>query len=114
MPAAAHQFGGKVPRRIPSHVYVSPDLELGDNAFAIIVAGDCLTPEVQEGDFLIVNPDISPRDGDLVMATREGHCMAKRFRRRNGREWFEANDIRIAITDAEVKAVVVGLYRSKL
>ncbi|MEW6306161.1 MAG: LexA family transcriptional regulator [Verrucomicrobiota bacterium] len=51
------------------------------NSFALIVEGDSMEPECHKGDRIIVAPNVSPRNGDLVVARleEEGEVLFKQF-----------------------------------
>jgi SOS-response transcriptional repressor LexA len=57
---------------------------LSPYAFALQVEGDSMRPDYAPGDIVVVNPDLSPRPGDVVVAKldREGSATLKRFRDR--------------------------------
>ncbi len=56
-----------------SFIPLSPELSmnLGKNAFALRVQDDSMSPELKEGDVLIVDPDQSLRPGGLVVAKHQ-------------------------------------------
>ena len=70
------------------------DAYIGIRAFALRVNGDSMMPEIQQGDVVIVDPDMSPRPGDFVVARNGiGEATIKQYRPRGvnerGQEWFE-------------------------
>ncbi|GAA4493592.1 hypothetical protein GCM10023095_04100 [Pseudaeromonas paramecii] len=70
------------------------DLELGSRAFALRVKGDSMAPDIIEGDVVVVDPDVSPQPGDIVVAKNGSHeATIKQYRPRGynaeGKEWFE-------------------------
>lgn len=77
-----------------AYEYLLTDLDLSDNAFALQIEGLSMWPEFQEGDRVIIEPALSPRPGDFVVA-KNGHEEAtfKKYRPRgtgaDGREVFE-------------------------
>ncbi|EPU6895647.1 LexA family protein [Raoultella ornithinolytica] len=57
--------------------WVETSLRIGDNAFALEVKGDSMTnpnglPTIPEGATVIVDPDIEPRHGKIVVARVDG------------------------------------------
>jgi len=50
--------------------YVITDLP-GKNLFAVRVEGDSMKPEFQEGDIIIIDPDLEPKPGDYILAKVE-------------------------------------------
>lgn len=63
---------------------VAIDRPLGENAFALLVRGESMAPDYRDGDCLIVDPSVSPRPGDHVIAKLEDEDEAtfKKFRPR--------------------------------
>lgn len=61
---------------------------LGDSAFCVVIEDDSMrdasSESVQRGDKVIIDPSITPRPGDLVVATIAGHPSAlfRKYRER--------------------------------
>lgn len=52
------------------------------NAFAVIVEGDSMEPEIKAGDRVVVAPNLEPRNGDIVLVKlKDSRVMLKRFHR---------------------------------
>lgn len=64
------------------------------NAFAAIVMGTCMAPQIMPGDRVFIDPDQQPRDRDVVVvATEEGALLVKWFRLdADGRPYLRAAD----------------------
>ncbi len=63
--------------------FVLTQTELGPHAFALTVRGDSMTPEFQEGDTILIDPDVKPSPGDYVVAKNdEGEATFKKYRAR--------------------------------
>lgn len=74
--------------------FLLTDLELSENAFALEIEGDSMTPDFNEGDRVIVDPEIRPRPGDFVVAKNgREEATFKKYRARgigaDGQEAFE-------------------------
>ena len=74
--------------------YVTADLDDDSRAFAVWIQGTSMTPEFNEGDLIIVDPDVIPLPGDFVVAKNGGEeCTFKKYRPRghkaDGSEIFE-------------------------
>lgn len=71
------------------------DQELSMGAFALIVAGNSMAPEFIDGDVVIVDPNVEPWPGDVVVAQLENSegATIKKYRSRgndeSGRHVFE-------------------------
>ena len=48
--------------------YIGTDLSISRNAFALIIDGLSMAPEFQPGDKIIIDPLVSPRPGEFVVA----------------------------------------------
>ena len=73
---------------------INTDLDLGSMAFALSVRGDSMAPEIQEGDVVVIDPDVDPLPGDIVAAKNGNHeATLKQFRPRGtndqGQDYFE-------------------------
>lgn len=67
--------------------YVTADLDDDSRAFAVWVQGNSMTPEFNEGDLIIVDPDVAPLPGDFVVAKNGGEeCTFKKYRPRGHKE----------------------------
>lgn len=51
--------------------YITVSLR-GEHCFALRVRGESMLPEFREGDMIVVDPDLSPRSGDFVVAVLDG------------------------------------------
>ncbi|TCK39678.1 peptidase S24-like protein [Paraburkholderia sp. BL8N3] len=47
---------------------ITTDLDLSGGAFGLIIEGDSMKPEFNEGDKVIIDPAVEPRPGDMVVA----------------------------------------------
>ena len=66
---------------------------LSPYAFALQVEGDSMRPDYNPGDIVIIDPDLVPRPGDVVVAKldREGSATLKKFRDRG----LDASGVRV-------------------
>ena len=59
--------------------------------FVVRVAGESMRDAgVHDGDMVVIDRAVEPRDGDIVVACVEGDLCIKRLRRRANRAWLEA------------------------
>lgn len=58
--------------------------ELSDRAFALLIEGESMSDEFYPGDIVIVDPDVTPRPGDYVVAklAREESVTFRKYRPR--------------------------------
>jgi SOS-response transcriptional repressor LexA len=77
-----------------AHDWLMTDLALSGNAFALEIKGDSMLPEFKPGDRVIIDPNVQPQPGDLVVAKNgEDEATFKKYRPRgidaNGNMVFE-------------------------
>ena len=83
--------------------------------FALTARGNCLEPELMDGDIALIDPESDPKEGDYVLlkardkAGREG-LFIKRYRCTQQQTWFESNLERF---DLEVLKIL-GVVRARL
>ncbi|MGN6700750.1 MAG: S24 family peptidase [Thermomicrobiales bacterium] len=74
---------------IDSYLYLSPDEHVGPNEFAVDVTGDCMDPLISPGDTVMVNPDLAPESGKLVVFEIDHEkTMVKRLEWHEGKRWL--------------------------
>lgn len=58
--------------------------------FVVRVAGESMRDAgVHDGDMVVIDRSVSPRDGDIVVACVEGDLCIKRLRRQGAKAWLE-------------------------
>ena len=50
---------------------VPTEIAAGPTSFALVIDDDSMAPALSTGDKIIVDPDVTPRSGDYVVATVE-------------------------------------------
>jgi transcriptional regulator with XRE-family HTH domain len=81
------------------------------NIKGFVARGFYLNPVINEGDIAFVDIDLSPQDGDIVIASIGDKIMAKRFRENSRRKWLESCDDRIDAGDCVIHGVVIELSK---
>lgn len=74
--------------------YVTASVDIGPCGFGLWLRGNSMSPQFNEGDLVIVDPDEQPRPGDFVVAKNgSDEATFKKYRPRgideNGQEVFE-------------------------
>lgn len=75
--------------------YILTDLDISDDAFALEIKGDSMTPDFLEGDVVIIDPNEPPHAGEFVAAINGNYeATFKKYRPLGevdnfGREHFE-------------------------
>lgn len=64
--------------------YIATDLNVGPQAFALVITGESMLPEFRDGDKIIVDPEVIPQPGDFVIAKLDDDLEAtfKKYRPR--------------------------------
>lgn len=93
-------------------------LDLSSRSFAVYVRGESNAPEYREGDIVIIDPEIAPLPGDMIVAKLDGQDTAtfKKYRPRgadaNGQPVIELvplnDDYPTLIIDAAHPGRIVG------
>lgn len=68
-------------------------LKKPQGSFALRVSGlSMINAGILEGDFVIANQEITPKDGDIVVALVDGKNTVKRYRKKAHQVWLEAEN----------------------
>jgi len=89
------------------YVHVPNGVPRTHDVVGIEVVGDCLVPHIRSGDILVVDKDLSPQDGDVVVAVVEGACVVKRFRQVGDQAWLESNNDKVPAASAIIQGVAI-------
>ena len=90
----------------------------GDDLFALRVSGDSMSPDLSDGDVVIVDPHIHPRPGDIVIARvdNEDAATIKRYALRGvddyGRDRFDlipSNDLYPTLHSSDRPVQICGV-----
>jgi SOS-response transcriptional repressor LexA len=85
--AAATESGRGAEAVEARYVDVVPPPEASDNLLGVDVVGDCMTPELNDGEMAIADCNVVPRIGDVVVAHPHGdksEWIIKRIKERRG------------------------------
>jgi repressor LexA len=119
-------FYGKIHAGEPSllpehrHGFITMDRRFvpSDSAFFLRVKGDSMTGKaILDGDYVMVNPSATARDGDIIAARIKDEGTVKTYRRRGDSIVLESanpgdRDIEITpSTDFGVLGIVCGVFR---
>lgn len=56
--------------------------EVGPHAFALVITGDAMRPDLCPGDTVVSDPGVQPNPGNFVTATVDGELVVARYRMR--------------------------------
>jgi repressor LexA len=120
LPLAGTIAAGRPIDALQRDEYLAIDSKYADDGcFALKVKGDSMIEDgIHDGDFVIVKPNPSPRNNEIVVATLEdGSATLKRFfKEKNGFRLQPANKelqpiFVDAANDLQIQGVVVALFR---
>lgn len=91
------------------------------DAYAIRCDGDSMSPRIQDGEFIIIEPNKEPKPGDEVLVTRiDGRVMVKKFLYERDERIFmmsvNGNKSTVTVESSEVKSVlyILGIANRSL
>jgi len=89
------------------------DLELTDAAFKYVARGMGMSPKIEDGDKIIIDPGIAAQDSDTVLVEIAGDQSIMQLWRINGEDWLTFSnpaygDMKKPLSTATVLGVVMG------
>jgi repressor LexA len=98
------------------HLALDPSLVKGDDVFALRVEGDSMIEAgILDGDYVLVRPQQSASNGDIVVALLDDEVTVKRFYREADGIRLQPENARlvpIRIPDVRICGKVTGLIRT--
>jgi len=91
--------------------WIPTTASVGSKAFALRVCGDSMEPTIPDGATIIVDPDRSPKHGDIVVVRQNDDTEAtcKRLVYDGGRPYLRPDNPRYPLMEMAPDAVVVGV-----
>ncbi len=120
IPLAGTIAAGRPLDAVQSDEYLEVDSQYRETGcFALKIKGDSMIDDgIYDGDYVIVKPQPSPRNGEIVVATLDdGTATLKRFFKEDGRFRLQPANSTMepifvdAATNLEIQGVVVALFR---
>lgn len=120
IPLAGTIAAGRPIDAVQTDEYLEVDSQYKDKGcFALKIKGDSMIEDgIYDGDYVIVKPQPSPRNGEIVVATLEdGSATLKRFFKENGRFRLQPanSEMEPIFVDGahnlDIQGVVVALFR---
>lgn len=94
------------------------DLVRGEGCFALRVTGESMIEDgIFDGDYVLVRPQVSAENGEVVVALLEDEATVKRFYRERGRIRLQPANSRmepVLTTKAQIVGKVIALIRPRL
>lgn len=67
-------------RKQKSDEYIMTDLKVSDTAFAVRLCDDSMYPVFQQGDVVIIDPQIIPEPGEFVLAKQNDNFLFRKYK----------------------------------
>ena len=93
------------------YIPIARDQARGKRLEGYIVRGHSLSPQIEDGDTIIIDRDSQIEHGDIVAALVNGELHLARLRRIADEFFLENNDGRIKLEDSQVAAPVIEVRR---
>lgn len=106
IPVVAEGSGGEG-NGFEEYAYMARNKASGRNIKGILVKGNCLEPEICEGDILLVDADLNPQNNDIVVCLIDDKIQIKRYRQFRDKIWLENRHGQFDITDVQIQGVVI-------
>ncbi|MBA7645675.1 hypothetical protein ES703_53433 [subsurface metagenome] len=93
------------------HVPIVKERARGRNLEGYIARGNCLEPEISDGNIIIVDRDGQIDNGDIVAALVDDMLHLGRLRKIADELWLESNHGRFKLEEAQVVAPIIEVRR---
>jgi len=93
------------------HVPIVKERARGRNLEGYIARGNCLEPEISNGNIIIVDRDGQIDNGDIVAALVDDMLHLGRLRKIADELWLESNHGRFKLEEAQVAAPIIEVRR---
>lgn len=94
------------------YVALPPQRAAGHSLAALVVRGESMAPEIQDGDYIVIDTDATARDGDTVVASIGEEVIVKRLQRKSDHFVLAGNNGKVVrADDAEIAGVVIQIVR---
>lgn len=93
------------------HVYLERSRAARRNLEAYVVGGLCLAPEVRPGDIAVVDRDLAPQPGDIILCLADGDPVSGRLKGRGSQVYLAGGKTRLRLADFQAPAVVIEVIR---
>ena len=102
---------------ITQYEMISSQVKASQNAFYLKIVGNSMAPRFQEGDMVLIDPEIIPSPGDFVAAINEdGEATFKQYKETGGSDEFgrphfnlvPLNDSFGTLSSKENKITIIG------
>jgi transcriptional regulator with XRE-family HTH domain len=93
-------------------IYRARAKDAGKNIEAFIVRGHCLAPIVEDNDVVVVDRDLLPNPGDIVLCLMPDNVLVVgKYKIKNDIAWLENTAQSIKLVDCAASAVVVEVIK---
>ena len=93
------------------YVYLMKNGEAGKNIAAFIIEGNCMSPVINDSDYIVVDADADINSGDIVACKINDELYVGKLRKFDGEFWLENKDKRFRMVDCQTIAKVIQITR---
>lgn len=93
------------------YFYLPRTMAAGGNIEAYIVHGHCLSPKVENGDVVIVDRNLSPESGDILLCLADRELVCGRYEQKNGEAYIHNSSEKINLDECRVTAVIIQVIK---
>jgi phage repressor protein C with HTH and peptisase S24 domain len=96
---------------VVDYVYLGRTRGVSKNIEAYIIQGDCLTPFIDPGDIVIVDREVSPDNGDLIVCLVNGEVHVSKYHVEESGAFLENRFGSRKLEDCQAHAVVLEVIK---
>ena len=93
------------------YVYLMKNGEAGKNIAAFIIEGNCMSPVINDSDYIVVDADADINSGDTVACKINDELHIGKLRKFDGEFWLENRAKRFKMVDCQIIAKVIQITR---
>ncbi|MBA2084508.1 Transcriptional regulator, Cro/CI family [Dehalococcoides mccartyi] len=95
------------------YIYLARPKAVGKNIEAYLIKGQCMEPDIQDGDIAIVDRDIAPEKGNIILCLINSEIVIGRYLLdKEGKPYIQNGHGKHAIKECQATAVVTGISRN--
>lgn len=93
------------------YIYIERSKVAKKNIEAYIISGNCLDPDISDGDVIIVDRDASIEHGDIAACLTEDRIVVGRLNKVGDDYWIQNSEFGIKFEDCRVSAKVIQVNK---
>ncbi|AQX74041.1 LexA family transcriptional regulator [Dehalococcoides mccartyi] len=95
------------------YIYLARPKAVGKNIEAYLIKGQCMEPDIQDGDIAIVDRDIAPEKGNIILCLINSEIVIGRYLLdKEGKPYIQNGHGKHELKECQATAVVTGISRN--